>query len=88
MKPRKFLGKLSKPDGGGVDAGSYMRMEVADYYHIEGKGKLQSDLEQKKYTKDYKIKLLRQLKTEKRKQLIIFVSIAIVVIFFILFLIT
>ncbi|MEN8118601.1 MAG: hypothetical protein ABFS16_16580, partial [Bacteroidota bacterium] len=64
MKPRKFLGKRSKPDGEGADPAQ--TREIGDYYHLN-KNKLEN-LQKRKYTGKYKRLLHKQLEVETRKQ--------------------
>lgn len=69
MKPRKFLGKRSKPDGGGMD--SHFNRDINDFYHLNPV-KL-DNLAKKKYSGKYRLKLAKQLKAENRKQFIYFI---------------
>lgn len=64
LKPRKFLGKRSKPDGGGVDAEH--RRDLSTYYHLE-KNDLKN-LGRIKYTPKFRRKLRSQIRNEKKKQ--------------------
>lgn len=63
MKPRKYLGKRSKPDGGGgaPPAGP----EVSSYYHIKKRNF--SILKSKTFSDSYKKQLRSELKEETRK---------------------
>ncbi|MDX1283431.1 MAG: hypothetical protein R3182_00390 [Draconibacterium sp.] len=83
MKPRKFLGKRSKPDGGGGE--SKIGVDINEYYHLE-ENKLEN-LRKKKYSSSYKSKLNKELSRENRKRIIFLVlsCILIIVIFFFLF---
>lgn len=69
MKPRKFLGKRNKPDGGGVE--NIAGRDIKDYYHLKP-NKL-TQLLQKKYSAKYREKLGAQIKEEKQKQKYYFV---------------
>lgn len=83
MKPRKFLGKRSKPDGGGVE--NPFNHDINDYYHL--KSVKLNNLGKKKYPLKYRLRLTKELRTEKRKELAYFMVsllIALVILFFIL----
>jgi len=69
MKPRKFLGKRSKPDGGGVE--NHFTRDINDYYHLKA-AKL-DNLAKKEYSGKYRLKLTKQLKVENRKQVAYFI---------------
>ncbi|WP_297088581.1 hypothetical protein [uncultured Draconibacterium sp.] len=62
MKPRKYLGKRSKPDGGGGEPSS--GPGVSSYYHI--KKREFSILKSKTYTERYKQKLQSELLEERK----------------------
>ncbi|WP_167609974.1 hypothetical protein [Maribellus sediminis] len=64
MKPRKFLSKRSKPDGGGGDARH--TPDVGDYYHISKRDF--SWLRQKKYSQSDKRKLRAKLFQQRHQQ--------------------
>ena len=64
MKPRKFLGKRNKPDGGGNE--NIAGRDIKDYYHLKP-NKL-TRLLQKTYPTKYRKKLTAQIKKENRKQ--------------------
>lgn len=63
MKPRKFLGKRSKPDGGGMKP--HFEQDINDYYHLK-ENKLQNLL-QKKYAAKDKQKIKDQFEAEEQK---------------------
>ena len=63
-KPREFLGKRSKPDGGGVS--NSRRSNVSDYFQY--KPKHLTTTRKRIYTKAYKKKLNSELQTENRKE--------------------
>lgn len=67
MKPKKFLQKRSKPDGGGMknDSGA----EIRDYFHLK-KNNL-SNLLQKKYPKEYRSVLNANFRKERKRNLIL-----------------
>lgn len=78
MKPRKYLGKRSKPDGGGgsPSAGT----EVSSYYHIKKRDF--SFLKNKTYSDGYKKELQSKLKADKRnnnRKIILSVGIGLVI---------
>ena len=64
MKPRKFLGGRSKPDGGGGEA--LPSRDLSDLYFLKP-NKL-NNLLQKKYSNRYRINLIKQLATQNRIQ--------------------
>ena len=66
MKPRKFMGKRTKSDGGGVE-GNY-GPNISDYYHLKS-NKLENLLK-KKFSAVYRKKLESEIKEENRKQII------------------
>lgn len=67
LKPRKFLGKRSKPDGGGGE--SHSGIDIQEFYQIE---KHVSGLMRKKdYPAAYRKKLLNMLLFEKQHQRIV-----------------
>ncbi|MDX8338329.1 hypothetical protein SLH46_03975 [Draconibacterium sp. IB214405] len=79
MKPRKYLGKRSKPDGGGgaPSAGP----EVSSYYHIKKRNF--SVLKSKTYTESYKKQLRSKLAEDKRNsnwKIVISIAIGLVII--------
>ncbi len=63
MKPRKFLGKRSKPDGGGGDAPAGSK--VSSFYHIKKRNF--DKLKSKKYSKAYRQQLKEELDDENKK---------------------
>ena len=67
MKPRKFLGKRSKPDGGGGETG--VKRDIHDYYHLK-KNNLEN-LNKKVYSESYKKSLNKSLEEENKKQTIL-----------------
>lgn len=69
MKPKKFLGKKSKTDGGG--GGNINNRSATEYYHLENR-KL-DNLQKKKYPREYKAKLRLQLIRENRGRYILLV---------------
>lgn len=77
MKPKKFLQKRSKPDGGGMknDTGT----EIRDHFHLH-KNNLENLL-QKKYSISYKLALDKKFRSEnKRNRLVNIVSLVISVV--------
>ncbi len=83
MKPRKFLGKRNKPDGGGNE--NIAGRDIKDYYQLKP-NKL-TRLLQKPYSAKYREKLGAQIKEENRKQKYYFVFsfiIALVLVFILL----
>ena len=84
MKPRKFLGKRTKPDGGG--GGPRRGQDVESLYHY-GTQDL-TYLRQKKYTEKKRRSLLSKLLKEKQQQNIfliigLIVTFLVVVLFFV-----
>ena len=80
MKPRKFFGGRSKPDGGGGE--NLSGIDMKNYYHLKS-NKL-TKLLQKKYSPNYRNKLRKELKEEHHKQEIYFwISFIIVLVLFI-----
>lgn len=80
MKPRKYLGKRSKPDGGGgaPSAGP----EVSSYYHINKRNF--SFLKSKTYSDSYKKELQSKLEEETRndnRKIILSIIVGLVIIF-------
>lgn len=69
MKPRKFLGKRNKPDGGGGENPS--GLDIKSYYHLKP-NKL-THLLKKNYSSKYKEKLTFQIQEENRKQKIYYI---------------
>ena len=66
MKPRKFLSKRSKPDGGGMEHISNQSIE--DFFHLK-KNNLENLLK-KKYSLQYQEKLKKQIISEHRRNII------------------
>ena len=64
LKPRKFLGKRSKPDGGGGE--SHSGIDIQEFYHIEKH--VSVPMRKKEYPPAYRKKLLHKLLLEKRHQ--------------------
>ena len=64
LKPREFLGKRSKPDGGGVTS-SFSR-NINDFYHFNGYK--MSTSRKRVYSSAYKSKLNKELQAENKKQ--------------------
>ena len=64
LKPRKFLGRRSKPDGGGGE--KIITRDIEDYYTL--KNSSLSNLLKKKYKGIYKTRLHRRLLRERHKQ--------------------
>ena len=64
MKPRKFLSKRSKPDGGGGDA--RVTPDIGEYYHINKRDF--SWLRQKKYDQNDRRKLRAKLFQQRHRQ--------------------
>lgn len=83
MKPRKFFGRRSKPDGGGME--NQFNRDINDYYHLKP-NKLEN-LVKKEYPLKYRLKLQRELKVENRKQIIYFIISFIVAAIILLFMI-
>ena len=63
MKPREFLGKRSKPDGGGMK--SEFSTDIVSFYKL--KKRSLTNLGTKKYSARYKEKLRNELQNENRK---------------------
>ncbi|HKJ78751.1 MAG TPA: hypothetical protein VKA10_04425 [Prolixibacteraceae bacterium] len=65
MKPKKFLQKRSKPDGGGMknDSGA----EIRNYFHLK-KNNL-SNLLQKKFSEEYRSVLNASFRKERKRNL-------------------
>jgi len=82
MKPRKFLGKRSKADGGGASNNS--KFEIEDVYRLPPL-KL-NWLLQKKYPDNYRKKLNKQIDKEKRKQPVYFLLSFIIALVLLIFL--
>lgn len=79
MKPRKYLGRRSKPDGGGGAAS--VGPEVSSYYHFKKRNL--SYLKSKRYSEGYKNLLQSQLELARKKDnrmIIISVLIGLVII--------
>ena len=68
MKPRKFLGKRSKPDGGGGEA--EYNLDINSFYHLKP-NKL-GWLLSKKYTQKQKTQFFNQLKNERKKSIYVY----------------
>lgn len=66
LKPRKFLAKRSKPDGGGMN--NISGRDINDYYHLNPR-KLENLLK-KKFSLTYRKQLDSQIKEESHKQFI------------------
>ena len=64
MKPRKFLGKRSKPDGGGGEPGR--QKDIRDYYNLN-ENKLENVIA-RKYSAEYKKRLNKWLDQENETQ--------------------
>lgn len=62
MKPRKYLGGRSKPDGGGTAPSA--SADVKNFYHIKNRNF--SVLKSKIFSAKYKQQLETELETEKR----------------------
>lgn len=76
MKPRKFMGKRSKPDGGGGDASR--SRDVEDLYHY---GDQNLDyFKQKNYSESKRRRLRAKLLKEKHQQNL-FLIIGLIVVF-------
>ena len=67
LKPRKFMAKRSKPDGGGVDGVN--GPSINDYYHLKP-NKL-DNLLKKKFSPAYRKKLESEIREENHKQFIL-----------------
>jgi hypothetical protein len=83
MKPRKFLGKRSKPDGGGGE--SVLKRDIRDYYHLN-KGNNLLNVRKRAYPEGFKRKLNHDQEYENQKQVqfkFISLLISIVVVFLI-----
>lgn len=63
LKPRKFLSKRSKPDGGGMD--KMFQQDINYYYHFNSNS-LQN-LKNIKISHKYRKQLDNEIKTERRK---------------------
>lgn len=80
LKPRKFMAKRSKPDGGGIDGDS--GPSIGDYYHLKS-NKLEN-LQKIKFTPGYRKKLESEIREENHKQFILnIISFAVAVVFII-----
>ena len=66
MKPRKFLGKRSKPDGGGGE--SVLKRDIRDYYHLK-QGNNLVNIRKRAYSAVFKRKLNYDLQHENHKQI-------------------
>ncbi|WP_340113388.1 hypothetical protein [Maribellus mangrovi] len=64
MKPRKFLSKRSKPDGGGGEA--RRSQDIGEFYHIKKRDF--STLGKKKYSESDKKRILSKLINQKHIQ--------------------
>ena len=76
MKPKKYFGGRSKPDGGGGE--NLSGIDMKNYYHYKS-NKL-TKLLQKEYSPDYRKKLRKELKKENQKQAIYFIISVVIVI--------
>ncbi len=80
LKPRKFLAKRSKPDGGGMD--SLFERDINDYYHLKS-NKLEN-LKNKEFPPEYREQLEKEIKHRKRKQIYTYgISLLITIIVFV-----
>jgi hypothetical protein len=70
MKPRKFMGKRSKPDCGGVENNAVNH--ISGYYHLKS-AKL-DNLLKRKYPAAYKLKLQNELKRKIKSKYITILS--------------
>ena len=79
MKPKKYFGGRSKPDGGGGE--NLSGIDMKNYYHHKSRtsNKLERLL-QKKYSPGYQKKLRKELKEENQKQNFYFLISAVVII--------
>jgi len=69
LKPRKFLGKRSKPDGGGGE--NHSGIDIQEFYHV---GKHVSvPMRKKDYPSAYRKKLLHKLLAERQHQRIVLI---------------
>ncbi len=79
MKPRKFLDRRSKPDGGGGE--KLATRDIEDYYTLEKRSL--KNLLKKQYGGKYKRQLHKQLQKESHKQniyLVLSFAIALIII--------
>ncbi|WP_297096049.1 hypothetical protein [uncultured Draconibacterium sp.] len=86
MKPRKYLGKRSKPDGGGGSPSA--GPEVGNYYHIKKRNFsfLKSKIYSDSYKKELRSKLEEERKNSNRKiMLSIAIGLVIVLLIFVYF---
>ena len=67
LKPRKFLAKRSKPDGGGMN--NISGRDINDYYHLKP-NKLEN-LIKKKFSPAYRKQLESKINEESQKQIIL-----------------
>ncbi|WP_372651104.1 hypothetical protein [Draconibacterium sp.] len=82
MKPRKYLGRRSKPDGGGGAAS--IGPEVNSYYHIKKRDF--TFLKNKTYSDSYKKELRSKLKDETKinnRKIMMSFAIGLVIVFLI-----
>ena len=68
MKPRKFLAKRGKPDGGG---GESMQKSYVEQYYTLKKSSTSKRMRKVNFTRTYKLQLLQKMRDENRKQLLI-----------------
>ena len=64
LKPRKFLARRSKPDGGGME--NKMGHDINDYYHL--KPRKLDNLLKKKISPAYRKQLESEIKEEHHKR--------------------
>ena len=64
MKPRKFLGKRSKPDGGGGK--NHAGQDISNYFHVDKKEL--ENLLQLPYPPRYKSELLNRLIKDRKRE--------------------
>ncbi len=86
MKPRKFLSKRSKPDGGGME--HFTGRDISEYYHLN-ENKLENLLK-KKYSPKYRLQQQKKFIAEQRTNFIktligILISILILVLLYFIF---
>ena len=80
MKPKKYFGGRSKPDGGGGE--NLSGIDMKNYYHYKSNNL--ERLLQKKYSPNYRKKLRKELKEENQKQAIyLWISVAVVIVIFV-----
>lgn len=64
MKPRKFLGKRTKPDGGGGESGN--KRDIRDYFHLNPNSL--ENVNTRYYSPNLKKKLNKDLDKENENQ--------------------